>query len=220
MKLFVVLAALLAGCLAQKPHPCKSPPLMTGALTVSTQNERLWVYAKYMYDALGQRLRLYEFVSSDNKTFTYDLLMLYREHIMYQIFDNNSTCTLSPLAGDFVPISIPKGASLLGQVVLGSSSGPGQGLLVNTWTGDYPGIEGKFMMTMTEFGCIPVSLAVHTKEYGWMVVSYFNNVIGLSDPSLLNPPSFCPGKHTAADSDKEPVDFFKLVPEALRATSN
>ncbi|XP_074525846.1 ependymin-like [Halichoeres trimaculatus] len=210
MRVIIALVFVLAGCLAQKPHPCKSPPLMSGALTVSTQNEELWVYAKYLYDAWGQRLRLFEFVSSDNKTFTYDILMLYREHVVYQIFDNNKTCTVSPMKGDFVPIGIPKGASLLGQAVVGSSSGPGQGLLVNSWMGDVPDVGGKFMITMTEFGCIPVSFAFQTKEYGWMVVSYFNNVIGISDPGLLNPPSFCPDSEKAADSDRKPVDFPSL----------
>lgn len=210
MRLIVVLVFVLGACLAGKPKPCKSPPLMSGALTVSTQNERLWVYAKYFYDSLGQRLRLFEFVTYDNKTFTYDILMLYREQVVYQIFDKNRTCTVTPLKGDFVPIEVPGGASLLGQAVLGSSSGPGQGLLVNTWTGDVPQFGGKYMITMTEFGCIPVSWASQTKEYGWMVVSYFNNVIGISEPSLLNPPSFCPGSDKAAETDKEPVDFFSM----------
>lgn len=210
MRLIAALVFVLAGCLAEKPHPCNSPPLMTGALTVTTQNEELWVYAKYLYDAWGQRLRLFEFVSSDNKTFTYDILMLYREHVVYQIFDSNRTCTVSPLKLDFVPIGIPDGASLLGQAVVGSSSGPGQGLLVNTWTGEVPDVGGKFMITVTEFGCIPVSFAFQTKEYGWMVVSYFNNVIGLSDPGLLNPPSFCPDSDEAAASDRKPVDFLSL----------
>lgn len=65
------------------------------------------------------------------------------QHVLYQIFDKNKTCTASPLKGDFVPISIPGGASLLGQAVLGSSSGPGQGLLVNTWVGDTPDVGGQ-----------------------------------------------------------------------------
>lgn len=55
---------------------------------------------------------------------------------MYKINYRNRTCTKKPLNADFHPLAIPKKASLLGQVVLGSSSGPGQGLLVNTWVGE------------------------------------------------------------------------------------
>ncbi|XP_074518425.1 uncharacterized protein LOC141784487 [Halichoeres trimaculatus] len=214
MRLIVVLGFVLASCLAQKPQPCKSPPLLSGALTVSTQNEEMWVYAKFLYDALGQRLRLFEVASSENKTFTSDILVLYREHVMYQIFDNNRTCTVSPVEADFVPFGIPDGAFLLGQVVLGSSTGPGQGLLVNSWMGAVPGVGGKYMSTVTEFGCIPVSLAVQTKEFGWVLFSYFNNVIGISDPGLLNPPSFCPGSDAAAD--QETVNLLSLLHKNIK----
>lgn len=45
----------------------------------STQNEKLGAFAKYTYDALGQRIRLREFGSYNNKTFHLDVLLLYRE---------------------------------------------------------------------------------------------------------------------------------------------
>lgn len=45
----------------------------------STQNEKLWVYAKYLYDAWGQRVRLMELGNYQNKSFTYDALLLFRE---------------------------------------------------------------------------------------------------------------------------------------------
>lgn len=45
----------------------------------STQNEKLWTYAKYLYDALGQRVRVMELGSYENKSFTYDALLLFRE---------------------------------------------------------------------------------------------------------------------------------------------
>lgn len=61
---------------------------------------------------------------------------------MYEISSDNRTCTKKPLKVEFQPMEIPKNASLLGQSVLGSSSGPGQGLLVNTWVGDLPDKSG------------------------------------------------------------------------------
>lgn len=44
---------------------------------------------------------------------------------------------------DFHPLAIPQNASLLAQVVLGSSSGPGQGVLVNTWAGEQQTRKGE-----------------------------------------------------------------------------
>ncbi|XP_056156453.1 ependymin-like 1 [Lampris incognitus] len=177
MRTFVVSMCLLAlGCLAQRPRPCRSPPLLTGALTVSTQNERLWAYAKYMYDALGQRIRLKEIGNFDNKTFTYDALLLYREGVMYQIDENKRRCSKQAIMGDFHPMAIPKNASLVGQVVLGSSSAPGQGLLVNSWSGSLPN-KGSYITTVTEFGCIPVTTYYHSSDFGWVVTRYVHTDI-------------------------------------------
>lgn len=63
---------------------------------------------------------------------------LLHQGVMYEINRNNKTCKKSPLKTEFQPLAIPKDATLLGQAILGSSSGPGQGLLVNTWMGDLP----------------------------------------------------------------------------------
>ncbi|XP_068569697.1 ependymin-like [Cebidichthys violaceus] len=209
MMLLVVLTCLLAGCLAQKPHPCSSPPLLSGSLTVSTQNEKLWTYARYLYDALGQRVRIMELGSYENKSFSYDALLLFRESAMYEINKRDRTCKKKPLKAVFHPMAIPKDASLLGQAVLGSSSGPGEGLLVNTWTGDLPDKAGKFMTTVTEFGCVPVSTVYHTDQFGWVVTSFFNNVQGISDPGQLNPPDFCLDEEMRAD-EEEQTDFLSL----------
>ncbi|XP_035004621.1 ependymin [Hippoglossus stenolepis] len=209
MKILAVFACVLAGCLAERPHACSSPPLMSGALTVSTQNEKLWTYIRYEYDALGQRIRLKELGSYENKSFTYDALLLFREAIMYEINHKNRTCKKRPLKADFQPMRIPKTATLLGQAVLGSSSGPGQGLLINTWMGDLPDKQGKYLSTVTEFGCIPVSTVYQTDKFGWVLTSFFNNVIGISDPGQLNPPDFCPDAEMK-DGAEEPVDFVSL----------
>jgi len=208
--LMVCLTALAVS--AQRPHPCRSPPLLTGDLTVSTQSERLWAYAKFMYDALGQKVRMWEMGTYDNKNFTVDTLLLFREGVMYVINWQKQSCTKEALKTRFHPLAVPKDASLLGQAVLGSSSGPGQGLLVNTWQGD---VHMKnqtlpYMFTVTEFGCIPVSSVVRTDELGWTLTSFFNNVIGITDPQALNPPSFCDGVEMQNNPGDEPVDFYSL----------
>lgn len=65
----------------------------------------------------------------------YDYPVLFWKGVMYKINYRNQTCCKKRLCRGFHPLAIPKDASLLGQAVLGSSSGPGQGVLVNTWTG-------------------------------------------------------------------------------------
>lgn len=103
----------------------------------------------------------------------------------------------------------------------------------------YP--TGKYFATVTEFGCIPVSIVYQDKRFGWTLIrlvhmvtikyfsereiygesaddviarhlftSYMNNMVGISDPNLLNPPPFCPGLDAEVDSREEPVDFMDV----------
>lgn len=60
-------------------EPNVQPHLIVIHILQSTQNEKLWVYAKYLYDAWGQRVRLMELGNYQNKSFTYDALLLFSE---------------------------------------------------------------------------------------------------------------------------------------------
>uniref|UniRef100_A0A8C4IHS1 Ependymin n=1 Tax=Dicentrarchus labrax TaxID=13489 RepID=A0A8C4IHS1_DICLA len=168
MRVLILLVCLSAGCLAQRPQKCSKYNTTDIELICF---EKLMAYARYSYDALGKRIHLREIGSYNNKTFRFDVLLLYRQGVMYKINYRNRTCCKKPLSVDFHPLEIPQNASLLGQVVLGSSSGPGQGVLVNTWAGELQMKKGKakYMSTVTEFGCVPVSTLFHTDRSGWVV---------------------------------------------------
>ncbi|XP_023804627.1 ependymin-2 [Oryzias latipes] len=168
MKLAVVLACFVVFCLAEKPLPCTSPPLLTGGLTVTTQNEKVGIFGKYLYDAVGQRVRLFDIGSFQNQTFTADVLLHYTEAAMYEIDDAKRTCKKSPLKADFQPLKIPQDAFLVSRTVLGSSSVPEQGLLVNNWYGKLPDKSGNFVSIVTKLGCFPVRSSYQTKEFGWV----------------------------------------------------
>ncbi|XP_071386099.1 ependymin-like 1 [Centroberyx affinis] len=208
--LIVLFVCLTVGCLAQRPQPCKSPPLLTGGLAVFTQSEKVTAYAKYTYDALGKRVRLQEIVSYENKTLHIDVLVLFREGVLYKINQRNRSCIKKHLRAEFQPLEVPKDASLMGQSIMGSSSGPGQGLLVNTWQGELDTRrrgKAKYMSTVTEFGCIPISTLFHTDGTGWVLTSFFNNVLGIEDPQQFIPPPYC----EEAQLDGEgPADFYSL----------
>jgi len=62
---------------------------------------------------------------------------------MYKINNKDRTCLKKHLSVDFHTLAIPKDASLVGQAVLGSSSVPGEGVLVNMWTGKLQMRKGK-----------------------------------------------------------------------------
>ncbi|XP_073693554.1 ependymin-like 1 [Garra rufa] len=199
-----LLLFLTGSCSAQKPHQCRTPPLLSGSLSVSAREGQDWAVAKYRYDAFGQRIRLWEFGQVHSKSFHVNMLFLFREGVVYTIDYKNQTCQRNPLHAAFHPSQIPRNASLLSQVVLGGSSAPGEGLLVNTWTGDVPETGGKYLATVTEFGCIPVSTLYHTAESGWIVTTYFDAVKGVEDPEQFFPPHFC----TDVETEEETLNFF------------
>lgn len=203
MRTIILFMALALGCLAQRPHPCKSPPLLTGSLSVI--NHKLTAYAKYDYDAFGERIRFRDIGSYENKTFGMDALLLFREGVIYKINHQNRTCKKEKLSAHFHPMEVPLDAALAGQIILGSSSGPGEGLLVNSWHGEVE--SGRYISTVTEFGCLPISTVFHTERFGWMVTSFFNIVIGIEDPQDFFPPEFC---QDAVLDQGEPADFYSL----------
>ncbi|KAI5607352.1 hypothetical protein C0J50_7104, partial [Silurus asotus] len=135
----------------------------------TTQNGGYFAYGKYAYDAILQRIRFGELVHHENQTLVRNVLLLYREHVMYLIDYKNKTCEKRQLTSQFHPMKIPRNSTLLGQVVLGSLSAPGEGLLVNSWTGEAAEDKGNYILTFTEFGCLPVTVLFNRPNTGWVV---------------------------------------------------
>ncbi|KAI1898501.1 hypothetical protein AGOR_G00073000 [Albula goreensis] len=189
--LAIISLCLASDAWAQKPHPCTSPPLLVGSFSAAGPGGKFWSYGKYNYDALGQRVRFFEYGKTKNETFFMDLLMLFQEGVLYEISWETQSCEKMALEESFHPMEVPHNSTFLGQTVIGSSSGHGQGLLVNTWAGEVEEAHAKYMTTVTEHGCLPVSSLYHTEETGWMVISYFDNLIGIEDPQVFFPPPFC-----------------------------
>ncbi|XP_041841450.1 ependymin-like [Melanotaenia boesemani] len=212
MKALVLLVCLSVSCFAQRPQPCSSPQMMSGGLSVSTQNEKLLVFAKYSYDAIGKRIRIKELGTYHNDTFHLDVLLLYRQGVMYKINERSRTCLKKRLTEDFHPLAIPQDAALISQAVLGSSSVPGEGVTVNMWTGELQMKKGtaKYLSTVTEFGCVPVSTLFSTDRKGWVVASFFNNIIGLADPQDLTPPAFCKNSQLEEEEGEHLMSFLSL----------
>ncbi|TRY58440.1 hypothetical protein DNTS_002063 [Danionella cerebrum] len=181
MKIFIV--ALICLCLAQssyaqKPEPCKTFPLLEGALYATIPGQHLRVFEKFSYDALGQNVRLLASGSDGNQTFSIDRLLLYREGVSYEIHYHNKTCTKEAFKAEFRHIGVPHNANFMAQMVLGSSSIPSQGLLVNNWNGTWE--ETKvYTIDFTKEG-----------EMGVMT-SFFDLVEGIEDPNVFIPPPFC-----------------------------
>ncbi|KAK7130963.1 hypothetical protein R3I94_016187 [Phoxinus phoxinus] len=187
----VCLSLILSSC-AQRPEPCKSPPLLEGALTAFIPGQHLRVFEKFSYDAYGQNVRVRAVGKEGSETFFVDRLLLFREGISYEIHYRNQTCVKTALKVRFRHIGVPHDAHFLDQMVLGSSSILGQGLLVNNWNGTAEETKEKYLLTFTAFGCVPLYTIDFTQKGELSVMtSFFDLVEGIENPNVFIPPSFC-----------------------------
>ncbi|XP_062864828.1 ependymin-like 1 [Trichomycterus rosablanca] len=210
MQLGVFSALLLlvaGGCSAQRPQPCRTPPLLQGKVTVSSQKLEFDMIGKYVYDAIGQRIRIGEIGHEKNQTFNQDFLLLFKEGVIFVIDEAKQTCEKQKLTGSFQPMQIPSDAKFWAQVVLGSLAGPGQGLLANSWIGEIPEDKAKYILSYTEFGCLPISSLYKAPQTDWILTTFFDIVLGIEDPGKLMVPDFC--LDAAVETEKE-GDFFSV----------
>uniref|UniRef100_A0AAY4A8F4 Ependymin n=1 Tax=Denticeps clupeoides TaxID=299321 RepID=A0AAY4A8F4_9TELE len=193
---------LAVSCVTQKPRPCSK----CEKWQKTSQNEDFMIYAQYSYDALGKRIRLQKTMNSANETTHTDALLLFRKHTVYLINHDEQSCKKKRMNSTFHPLEVPKQASFLSQIVLGSLSGPGEGLLVNNWYGESPCKKVKYLMTVTEFGCLPVGVHYRTNRTG--LITFFNIARGIKDPGVFIPPSFCEDADVDVSDDSE--DFYSI----------
>ncbi|TSL04331.1 Ependymin [Bagarius yarrelli] len=208
--LMIVLSTLL-GAFSQKPHHCKSPPYLQGKLLVDFSEGRSVVYEQFYYDALEQRIRVILAGKEGEHDVFLDRILLYREKVYYDIIYHNKSCIKNSLDGAFVPIAIPPEAKHRAQVVLGSLSGPAQGLLVNNWVGFDPELKANYSLTFTEFGCIPIVNMYRIEGTGHFLLSFFDIVVGIEDPTVFIPPEFCSSKTLVEQRDGKAANFFNAL---------
>uniref|UniRef100_A0A8C7YDE6 Uncharacterized protein n=1 Tax=Oryzias sinensis TaxID=183150 RepID=A0A8C7YDE6_9TELE len=138
---------------------------------------------------------------------------LLHQAVMYEIDDAKRTCKKSPLKADFQPLKIPQNAFRISQTQVGSSSVPGQGLLVNNWSGKLPDKSGEEAHVGIRTSMISQYSETWSKVGDMLWMHFFDNVIGITNPNLLEPPEFCAG--AVMDMEAEPRNYLILFYSAF-----
>ncbi|XP_028305088.1 ependymin-like [Gouania willdenowi] len=201
------LCLLLAAAAAQAPKPCVTPPLMSGAFNVAA-NGHISSTGLVTYDAFGQKIRLRGYVQMGNESFALDQLMLFKQKLIYEVDWSTHTCRKLPLDTAFIPMQVPEDSKLVGQVVLGTSSAAGMGVLVNNWYGKLPD-DGLYSTVFTEIGCIPMTYSSFSPGGSWSAMSTVNWVLGITNPTDLLPPAIC--ANAKLEKSEAPVNFFTAL---------
>uniref|UniRef100_A0A672YH78 Uncharacterized protein n=1 Tax=Sphaeramia orbicularis TaxID=375764 RepID=A0A672YH78_9TELE len=131
------------------------------------------------------------------------------QKVYYEIDWTKVTCKKKRLNADFIPMHVPADAKLMGQVVMGSSSSWGMGVLINNWVGTLVDVfSGYYNAVFTEVGCIPMTYMGYGPS-GFNFISTFNWVLGTTDPMSFIPPFIC--ARSALDQSEEPANFFTAL---------
>ncbi|XP_049336549.1 ependymin-2 isoform X1 [Astyanax mexicanus] len=210
MKLLVLLS--VCSCLAlnawTQPRPCVSPPWITGGISMSMKDGAKTSSGMFTYDGWGQQVRFRNFETEHSTTHFTDLLMNFKQKVIYEIDHASQTCKKKSLETSFHPMQVPPDSLFFGQAIMGTTSIPAGGLLVNNWVGEVSEIKAQYMLIFSEYTCLPITAMVHRPGLGWTAISFFNQVLTVLDPSDFTPPAFC---QNAVFEGTENTDFIKAI---------
>ncbi|KAL7887018.1 hypothetical protein AOLI_G00047390 [Acnodon oligacanthus] len=210
MKLLVLLS--ICSCLALKgcaqPTPCVSPPWITGGISMSTKDGAKISSGIFAYDGWGQQVRFKSFEAEHNTTHFTDLLMNFKQKVLYEIDHASQTCKKKTLETSFHPMQVPPNSLFFGQAIMGTTSVPAGGVLVNNWVGEITEIQANYLLVFSEYTCLPITVLIHIPDQGWTAMSFFNQVLTVVDPSEFIPPAFC---QNVASEETDSIDFIRAI---------
>ncbi|XP_051971021.1 ependymin-like [Xyrauchen texanus] len=207
----LILLFISCTLISAQPQPCTSPGQYVGSMSLTAADGIITSAATYSYDSHDEKLRFRNYMTILGETVYTDLLMHFKEGVMYEIDYSSFSCEKKVLESSFHPMQVPPDAVFMGQVVLGTTSVPGLGLLTNSWVGGIPELQAEYMLTFTEFTCLPVSAMVYMPNTGWITISFYNHQLGDPNPKDFTPPFFCQTAVLEELEDLPKTNFWKAI---------
>ncbi|XP_017562290.1 ependymin-2-like [Pygocentrus nattereri] len=216
MELLVLLS--ICYCLALKacaqPTPCTevSPPWITGGISTSTKDGAKTSSGIFTYDGWGQQVHFRNFEAEHNTTHFTDLLMNFKQKVVYEINHTSQTCKMKTLETSFHPMQVPPNSLFFGQAIMGTTSVPASGVLVNNWVGEISEIQANYVLVFSAYMCLPITALIHRPDQGWIAISFFYQVLTVVDPSKFIPPAFC---QNVASEETDSTDFIRAIQSVI-----
>jgi len=189
MKLLVFFA-IVAVAAAQRPWHCTAPAEFEARVSELDHVKKFESRARLSYDGINRRVRMVDEVNIQDKKGFYDILYLHDEGVEYVYDFKTKKCEKRRISREWRPVHIPYNATNYGEAYIGSSSAAGDGVLVTNWAGqDSKG--DRYFMTWTYKDCIPITTGFISQKVGFLFTSYYDVVLGISDPNVFIPPKEC-----------------------------
>lgn len=143
------------------------------------------------YDAHNQRVAVFEeWHAGEPGRHFYQYIVLHRQNVQYTIDISASPrkCLKSPVTRPWHEWGVPANATFAGEFTLGVL---GDGLTAQQWVIRHSQ-GGVWAGTYTLNGCVPVSVVNATSIRDAITTSFYDVVVGLPDPNIFIPPTYCP----------------------------
>jgi hypothetical protein len=191
--------ALIAACavavvLAQHPRHCDAPfemELRGFQIDPKLQFARRGHIA---FDAHEERTSIFEEVMNGTSDNAYHEIHLFRERRRYRIDLKTKVCTVEHSDERFRPWHIPRDAHFVGDAYIGTNAFQHSGVLTTHWEHHNKTEHTRWygVFTDRDVGCVPVMDYFHDERIGTVHTSFFDVVLGISDPNQFIPPHDCP----------------------------
>ncbi|KAK3092386.1 hypothetical protein FSP39_002199 [Pinctada imbricata] len=195
--------ALLAVCLlavsvtAQAPRPCQSPKQWEGRVFTVDRSKQFERYGKISYDEYAPRFRIIEEEREGSTEEFYDRLYLHNVGKEYSLNLKTRKCNVTSLTRPFRPFGVPPEAKFTGEATIGAAGVPGESVVIENFDGEFSDGD-KFFGDVTYPDCVPVANGVFSKEFGFVMNSFFDINVGIADPMVFVPPPECAGPVTGS----------------------
>ncbi|XP_068681541.1 mammalian ependymin-related protein 1-like isoform X2 [Montipora foliosa] len=142
--MFAVLVSLLLVVLVNVEglKPCDAPEVWNARSMTIDPSKNYTVFSKLSYDAIDERLSMDEMVylQAQKERMFYKFIFLYKEQVLYQLRMENMTekCIKNDLTEPFKKIQVPKNATSMGDLTIGSNAEPGLGVNIAVFAGKTP----------------------------------------------------------------------------------
>ncbi|XP_056022042.1 mammalian ependymin-related protein 1-like [Ostrea edulis] len=163
------------------------PPLQTD------RKENSFGIGKIFYDEDVPRVRIIEEEQLLTQKDYYDVLYLHNMRKEYRLNLKTRQCDVTALTRPFRPFGVPPMANFTGEATIGSPGIPGEYIIIENFNGQFSDGD-KFFGYVTNPDCIPVANGLFSEKYGFIMNSFFDITIGVSDVNAFIPPRECTGK--------------------------
>jgi len=132
--MFAVLAlCLISVAVAQRPHPCSTPPQWEGRIFDINEQQKFAVEGRLSYDATYRRERLVEEIEEGTQDDFYDTIALFDSRVEFVYNFKARNCTRREIQRPWRDFGIRPTDESYGEAYVGSSGAPGAGVLVTIW---------------------------------------------------------------------------------------